>query len=95
MFIFFACLYALQGVYALFLRVQRKRTSSVLYGERKDSHSLAVSLLSAKADIRSLYPLEGCCLQRTVASESRGVYAPSESIANLRGAPPSRLSVLC
>ena len=38
MFIFFACLYA------LFLRVQRKRTSSVLCGERKDSRPLGLRL---------------------------------------------------
>jgi hypothetical protein len=37
LFVFFVCLYA------QFLRVQRKRTSSVLYGERKGSRSLGPS----------------------------------------------------
>jgi len=73
MFIFFACLYA------LFLRVQRKRTSSEAAKEKTAYHSPFHCWPSAFLR----------CSQSTDASESRGVYTP------LRGAPPNRLSVLC
>jgi hypothetical protein len=63
-------------------RVQRKRTSSVLCGERNDSRSLAVSLL-ARLRRTTLH-----CLQREDVSGSREVHTP------LRGAPPKRFSSL-
>ena len=34
------------------------------------------------------------CSLRADASENRGVYAPSESIAYLRGTPPNRFTAL-
>jgi hypothetical protein len=60
------CLYPVfKGVYTLFLRVQRKRTSSVFYGERKGIQSLA-ALLLARLQRTSLF-----CSQRADSSESR------------------------
>ncbi len=61
MFVFFACLYALQGVYTLFLRVQRKRTSSKAAKE-KTTCSLAASLLAF--GFPALLEKVGCCETR-------------------------------